>query len=64
MLEFSLKLIVSIVVEFSRVTNSDNIEDELSNKESRLLLVKLSLINNELDVSLIEKESKSKFLRD
>ena len=38
MLEFSLK-IVSIVVEFLQITNNDNIEGELSNEESRLLLI-------------------------
>ena len=58
-----------------RITDSDNIEGELSAKESRLLLVELSLsisielalglllIDNELDVFPIEKELKSKFLR-
>ena len=75
MLEFSLKSIVSIAIKSSRITNSGDIEDELSNGESRLslaeLLVELSLIlaelllvDNRLNIFLIEKELKSKFLRD
>ena len=45
----SLKTIVFIIVEFLRITSEDdNIEDELSNKESRKLFVELILILVEL----------------
>ena len=83
MLKFSLKSTISIAIEFSRVTGGGgDIEDELSNEESRLLLIELLLTlaelliesssltlielllaNNRLDIFLVEKELKSKFLR-
>ena len=53
MLKFSLKLIVSIAVKSLRITNNDNIENELSNKESRLSLTELLLISVELLVELL-----------
>ena len=65
-----------VAVDSSRLSNrGGDKEDELSNEESRLLLVELSLltlielalelllVDNELDIFLVEKELKSKFLR-